>query len=254
MNDQGNDSWERYLTETAAAFSYPPTPNVAVSVAQRLGQRRASFTGGRRLAWSVLLLLLLTTILLAVPSVRATVLELLQIGAIQIVPVEKSDAPNLIDKPVKRTMFDLAGATTWQEAQAEADIPLRLPAYPATLGPPDEVFLQRPQDPGLGDEVVITVWHDAHRPDEVDLALYQIAGSSFALKATAEETVVETAVHGESAYWVGSSHWLQLVDGELQEWLFVEGNVLVWVEHGITYRLEGASTVEAAVRIAESLR
>lgn len=34
----------------------------------------------------------------------------------------------------------------------------------------------------------------------------------------------------------------------------IEGNVLVWEQDGITYRLESALPLEEAVRVAESLR
>lgn len=254
MSNESSDRWEQRLTQTAATFSYPPTPNVAEGVRQRLAHRSVSRARVQRLAWVVAVVLLLATVLLSVPGVRAAVLKFFQIGAVRILPIGTTDAPALTPLPAEVTPLDLAGATTWQGAQAEADFSLRLPAYPATLGLPDEVFLQEPRDPGLGDQVVITVWRDEEGPDEVVLALYQIAQSTYGLKAAAQATMMETEVHGELAFWVGGPHWLQLADGELQEWLFVEGNVLIWVEDGITYRLEGAASVDEAVRIAASLR
>jgi hypothetical protein len=61
-------------------------------------------------------------------------------------------------------------------------------------------------------------------------------------------------VNGRQAFWIEGEHWLQLQDGTMQPWLFVEGSVLVWwAETGTTFRLESGLTLAEAKEIAESL-
>jgi hypothetical protein len=231
----------------------------------------------QRLAWVVLLALLTLGGLLAVPQARAAVLKALRIGAIQIfvteprptagpatvaTPLTGADAATPVDTvtavpptatatlaPLTAMMANLAGATTLSEAQALLSFPIRLPTYPADLGRPDMVFIQEMND---GEPVVILVWLEPDNPEEVRLSLYQIGNGDFAFKQTTR-LVQETTVNGEWAIWVEGPHLLQLIDDQRQPWLFVEGNVLIWAEENITYRLESGLSLAEAVRIAESL-
>ncbi|HEX6385805.1 MAG TPA: DUF4367 domain-containing protein [Anaerolineae bacterium] len=282
MNEQLFDKWEQRLQTTAAAFAYPPTPDVAGAVTRRLRQQRAtrdtrSLMSGPRLAWAMALLLLLLGGLMAVPQVRAAVLQLLRVGAVTIFVTEPTPTttttptsmpatslPGLAESTAATTtptamatalpspaaltssLHDIAGTTTLAEAQAQFDFPLRLPTYPPGLGLPDRVFHQE-----LPNSVVMLVWL---KPDqqEVRLALYLIEGQDFAIKKVAE-TMQETFVNGNVAVWVEGEHLLQLQDDTFQPWYFVEGNVLVWFDGRVTYRLETGLSLEEAVRIAESL-
>lgn len=275
MSNQYTSEWERQLAETASRFSYPPTPDVAARVWQHREQRVVRVTNVRRLASAALVLLLLGTALLAVPAVRAAVRDFLQLGAIRILPDTSTATPAPQDTvtvypgaaaldgtpltgPSTRgsthSLTDLAGATTWDAAQADAGFPLRLPAYPPGLGPPDAVYRQQLWDPGIDAPVVILLWYEDEQPEEVALALYQIALPYYGIKGASLSAIMETEVHGEGAYWVEGPHRLQLNSDTVEEWLFVPGSVLIWVEGAVTYRLEGAATVDEAVRIAESLQ
>ena len=68
----------------------------------------------------------------------------------------------------------------------------------------------------------------------------------------------ETTVDGERALWVRGPHLLQFrekngnVDYDTRR--LVNGNVLIWQEDTLTYRLETDLPLEEAVRVAESLR
>lgn len=267
---------EQQLAEIAATFSYPPTPDIAGRVQKALQPRPARPRRTQRLAWAALVLLLFVSALLAVPTVRAALPEFFKIGAIRILPepalpdentaipavtipgadratsatpVEMPALPSATHRPT-RTLLDLAGATTWEAAQAEAGFPLR---YPPEHGLPDEVYRQEVWDPGLEAPVFIFVWRDEDSPSEVALALYQIPLPYYGLKSASLSAISETVVYDQPAYWVEGPHRLQLQTGEVAEWLFVPGNVLIWAEGEVTYRLEGADTVAEAVRIAESL-
>ena len=267
---------EQQLAEIAATFSYPPTPDIAGRLQKALQPRPARPRRTQRLAWAVLVLLLLASALLAVPTVRAALREFFKIGAIRILPepalpgeatttpavtipaadrvtdvapVETQAPPSATHLPT-RTLLDLAGATTWEAAQAEVGFPLR---YPPEHGLPDEIYRQEVWDPGLEAPVFILVWRDEDRPSEVALALYQIPLPYYGLKSASLSAISETLVYEQRAYWVEGPHRLQLQTGEVAEWLLVPGNVLIWAEGEVTYRLEGADTVAEAVRIAESL-
>lgn len=254
-------AFEQRLQEVAVTFRFPNTPDVARRLRYRPRSRAVPSVGRLRPAWIALVVAMLLLALLAVPQVRAAVLEFLQIGAIRILPIEAPATPLPADDPdatleaavPPRTLLDLAGATTLEAAQASAPFPLRSPAYPADLGAPDEVFQQQLTEPGLNTPVYIFVWYKDDVPGEVRLALYQIGFRNFALKTAAASAIAETFVRGERAYWVRGPHEIRLASGESEEWLFVPGSVLVWTEDGITYRLEGASEMPEAVRIARSL-
>ena len=47
-------------------------------------------------------------------------------------------------------LLNLAGATTLAEASDGVDFTIRLPTYPADLGPPDQVYLQKPAEQAEG--------------------------------------------------------------------------------------------------------
>lgn len=219
--------------------------------------------------------------LLAVPQVRAAVVQFLQIGAIRIFLAEPTPtmAPTLTPSPSplppavatpastptgeppaatpQRTptplssVLDLAGETTLAEAQAQVDFPIRLPTYPLDLGPPDRVFLQ-----DLSGPVVVLVWLDPDQPGRVRFSLHQLGPGTFGQKFE-PPLVRETTVHGEPALWTEGPYLLQFQRGGQTTYdtrRLVTGHVLVWVEDGITYRLETDLSLEEALQIAESLR
>jgi hypothetical protein len=71
------------------------------------------------------------------------------------------------------------------------------------------------------------------------------------------EVVEETTVNGKKAAWVRGPHYLVFVNPdrstEFQQHMLVEGNVLLWQEGIVTYRLETSLSREEAIKIAESL-
>jgi hypothetical protein len=150
----------------------------------------------------------------------------------------------------RETILALAGETTLADAQSQVGFPLLLPAYPAGLGRPDHVFVQRLYG-GDTSEAVIMLWLAPGRPAEVMLALYQIYGPEYVTKFHTH--VEEPMVNGRRAFWLQGGHFLQLADGRIENLLFVEGNVLLWSVGDVTYRLESGLSLEEALRIAESL-
>lgn len=250
---------ENRIKELAAGFAYPATPDIAGDVRKRLlaenGRRRQS---SMRLAWAVVLAVILAAGLLLVPQVRAAFLRIFNIGAITIFEVEDMDelvANTAVLSAVKQTPIPIVRAglveeITFAEAQEQSLTPLYLPTYPSDLAQPDHLYLYS-SDKGWP-PALIYVWPDAQPVAEDGLALYQIDAARFALKGV--EVLEETTVNGERAFWLGEPHYFMVPDDEWQEWQFVDGNVLIWWhESGLTFRLEGAVSLEEALRIAESL-
>src|SRR6476469_7712200 len=83
------DSWEEQLRDTARAFRYPPTPDVARSVRRRLQDEidTGGYRARPRRRWIPISLgiAVLLAALLAVPEVRAGIRALFRIGSIEIV-------------------------------------------------------------------------------------------------------------------------------------------------------------------------
>jgi hypothetical protein len=254
---------ETQLIRAAGQFPYPATPDLAGRI-RSMAQPAPTGRIRSRLAWAALGLVIVASALLAVPPVRAAVLEVLRFGAVRIFLVEPTPAPTL-PPPAASTaarptatprptptplasVLDLAGQTTLAQAQAQVDFPIRLPAYPPDLGPPDQLFLQDFDGP-----LLVLVWLAPGRPDRVRLSLHLLGPGTFAGK-DAPTVIEETVVNGKPALWLEGEHLLALRNGNFSPRRLVEGHVLLWVEDDITYRLETDLTLEEAVRVAESVR
>jgi hypothetical protein len=240
------------LRRLSQTLPYPETPDIASAVSQRLEEETslAAFLH-RRLTWAAAPALLLVLILMSVPSVRAQVLEFLQIGAVRIFTVETTWTPAATpqDTPVPfPSLANLAGETSLQAARREAAFPIRLPDYPPDLGPPDRVFLQE-----LGGCAVLLVWLDHAQQSRIRLSLL-LLGPGASLQKGAPAVLEETTVSGNPAVWTEGAHFLHLGGSMYQEVpLVAQGNILVWEQEGITYRLETDRPLSEALRIAESL-
>ena len=126
-----NEQWEAKLQNIARNFSYPSTPDIASAVAERLAAKpelKPLASPQQRLVCAALVALFILAGLLAVPQVRAAVMEFLQIGAIRIFLTEPTPTatslpatplPGSASTPTPRpsatplsSVLDLAGETT----------------------------------------------------------------------------------------------------------------------------------------------
>jgi hypothetical protein len=259
---------ENQLIQAGRDFFYPPTPDIAGRVRQRMERPKPTQNGWRRhAAWAAGFLILILAFVLAVPPVRAQILEFLQFGAVRIflttptptptlaptptvIPSTLTPAPSQIPSPTP-SLLDLGGETTLAQAQKSANFPILLPTYPAYLGPPDKVFFQ-----DLGGPTVILVWLQPGEPDQVRMSLIAFGPGSFAGKY-APETVTSTTVNGKDALWLQGNQALILrksnsSTGNVE--IMVNANVLLWMEGEITYRLETSLPLDEARRVAESVK
>jgi hypothetical protein len=244
---------EMILQKVAAQFPYPPTPDIAQAVRLRLGQQPA-YRRSYRLAWFAAVVVVFLAALLAVPPVRAQLAEWIQVGVVRIFlgGATPTPEPTTLPRPTPTllpSLLDLDGETTLDTARQLAGFPVPLPSYPPDLGLPDHVFLQQMDAP-----FVILVWGDKQHPGKVALSLQIFTPGSVAAEKWSPTTITQTTVNGNDAAWVTGPYLLRLRNGNFDLRRLVEGNVLVWTQDGLTYRLETASSLEEAVKIAESIR
>lgn len=239
---QGLAPFERMLHDTAADMQrhYPATPDIAAGVRRRLAARRAAVWAIPRLpraAAVALAVLALVALALLAPGVRSALARFLGLDTVRVVPVAT------VPVPAATPDARLAGLTTLEHARANARFPIRLPAG---HGEPLRVYLQKFD---FGEQVILVY---------PGFVLYQ-AGSLVYLKMVDPGTIVrELRVDGQPALWLsGAEHLLQVSapDGTLrvETERVVAGNVLAWAVGEVTYRLETAWPLDAALAVAESM-
>jgi hypothetical protein len=276
MNELQQGLFEKQMLSIAKGLDYPRTPDVAGSVMTELGpspspQGGVRGKGGlrfisRRLVWSLTIILILFSSLMLIPPARAAIIEFIQIGVVRIfraeptplappnqeipsteVPVTATPVPT--SQPLIPILEKLAGEMTLEEAQKAVNYPILLPSYPADLGQPDRVFVQEAEG-----KMTILVWIDPQKPSQVLMSLHLIPAGSWAIDKFDPALVQETSVNGQRAIWAVGPYPLRLRNSDLQYMRLIEGHVLIWTDGDLTYRLETESSVEDAIRVAESLK
>ena len=255
---------ERRLTQLARELDWPPTPDLASSLSERLASerpaRRRSFrllppAGLRRsLAIAVVALLVLAGgVFAAVPSVRHSVLEFFGLrGA----TVERRE--HLPPAPPPRPP-----AVGERTTLAHAREVLRFePLVPAVVGPPDGVFVDGSVPGGrLSLEYRARPNLPEAKSTKLGLLVDEFRGDlnpEYAGKMAGQATRIEPfTLDGERAIWVsGAPHFFfyRSPKSDFEERrLRIAQNVLL-VEHGrLLVRLEGAFGRARAIELARTL-
>lgn len=143
---------------------------------------------------------------------------------------------------------------------ARADFPVLLPTDPA-IGPPETAFI----DHTKGGQVTL-LWPT--RPElpatlqpEIGLLISQFEGTvgrEFFAKATGSDTVIEPVQVGDhDGYWLTGDPHIFFWEGrggfvdDARRWV---GDVLLWSDGAVTYRLETSLGRDEAIAIAEGMR
>jgi hypothetical protein len=132
------------------------------------------------------------------------------------------------------------------DARRAALFPVRAPV---TLGTPEQVLLADPDKAGAPRVVTLTYRGDTVRLDEFDGSM-----SPAFLKTAPDARWV--AIGGDSGIWLPGPHAVTYVgrdDVERTETARLAAPTLIWVAGGVTYRLEGLSTLQEAHAAALSL-
>jgi hypothetical protein len=219
----------------------------------------AAIRSGRRPTRSrsrVKTVLLAAAIVLALAAAAAAARLVIDLGAVTIesVPGRPTGIPTITAGPE-----DFGRPTTLAGAEAVAGFPVHVPA---ALGNPDRVWVDRtPAEEGPESARIVMAWApgvylpaigDARwggvllefrgRADVVSKHVYAQTG-----------TIAPVSVQGTSGFWLTGIHTLDLLTDDGIRTFSVTGNVLVWQSGELTYRLETALPMAAAVRLGSSL-
>lgn len=251
------------LEEAARDAAFPETPPLAGRVRARIEagpipvaeidvpRARPPLLRPAAATALALVLAVAVTLALSVPARRA-VADLLGVAGIRI---SFDEEPALTPRPAPDIRL---GDAVSKEAAGEAS-GLHVLVPEAVSGTP-AFYL----DPSIGESGRVSVVYprEAATLAEVDLLVSQFVAAVDAEHvkklATLGSEVEHTTVRSSEAYWIGGEPHLFFYEernGDIrQETLRLAGNVLLWNEDGVTYRVEGAASLTEALRIAGSLR
>lgn len=248
---------ERLLADARPLVDWPPTPDVAPTVARRLAAppARRARRSRRTLALAVgLALLLASAAVAAVPAARDALGDLLGIGGVEIERVPTTPRP-----PARPGTLDLGDPATLAAAGRRVGFRVLVPRA-AGLGSPQvrvaaggAVHLAYPARPGL----------PAAGTTGLGLLLSEFRGvgatTTFLQKSLGPGTRLERVPVGRhrGVFMSGAAHQVVFRDPEGRirvERPRLAGDALIWQRGSVTLRLEGRFDRERALRIARSVR
>jgi hypothetical protein len=251
---------EQRLSRLGAQLEWPVTPNVAPSVGQRIKARRPQWFASRWAMAAAVAVLALAALLLYPPSREAIAGWINLHTFIRTVPRLATPTP-LPPGPLGRRL-GLGQQTTLPAARAAVTWQLLLPA---SLGQPDELYLQPHEDAPSGGEVTLVYAARQGLPAAgetgVGVLITEARGSvnsDFFGKMIGPGTTIEPVTVGSSSgFWIaGTPHVFVFVDrsGEVRyETLRLATNTLLINRGGTVVRIEGNLTKAQALEIAGSL-
>lgn len=215
----------------------PPAPDVTRAVRARLAAPAPRRRPVRRYALVVLLAVL--SALLAVPPVRAAVLDFFGIGGVS---VRSEPGPSVPPTPAltSRPVADLA------EAERLTGLRVR---PPAALGPPDSVHV-------VEDRVVSVRWVATLDRPEVRLEAFDGRPEPVFEKYLQFREGVEVKVGPGTGFYVAFPHEVVYIDpgGVRREASArLAESTLIWVRGGTTYRLEADLPAERLAALAAAV-
>jgi hypothetical protein len=207
-------------------------------------RRGQGFRSHRVLAAAAIVIVALA-VLLAVAPAREAIADWFGIGSVRIT---RSDAPPSTEEP--------AGRTTTPSSLTDLDDLDRL--LPFEPGLPDPDRYGRPQgvlvDPAVPSGLVelryegFSLVEVASAPGELPVLTKQLGPGT---------EVTGVTVRGVDGIWLtGDVHEIMTIrpDGEVAvDTLRRAGDVLLWEEGGVTYRIEGLDSLDAALDVASSI-
>ena len=224
-------------------------PLVAPAEWRPTGRRRSEHGRPmRRLAWAIAAMVVAVVAL--VPPVRAAVMELLHIGG--VVVREEPGPP-----PLPSTRGSGASPTLGQgPASVTLDEARRMLGFdfgvPAALGPPETVSVSHEG------RVAQLTWGEGTAMTRLDVL---VGSPDWGYLKRVWTAVTPTGVKGREAVWLDATHEIEWIDrrGVTQTAPpRLAGPTLIWVVPApdgreLTYRLEGPSTLAAALDIATTV-
>jgi hypothetical protein len=250
---------EQRLSRLGDELEWPATPNLAPAVRLRIATRRPRLD--RRWVMAAAAAILVLAAIAAYPPSRDAIASWINLHTfIRTVPHLATPTP-LPPGPLGQRL-GLGQQSTLPQARSALKWPLLVPA---SLGEPDEVYVQPPLDSPSGGEVTLVY---AARPGlpvagetRVGVLITEARGainSQYFGKMLGPDTTIEpVTIVGSSGYWVaGAPHVFVFVDSSGQiryETLRLATNTLLIDVGGTVVRIEGNLTKAQALQIAASL-
>jgi hypothetical protein len=251
------------LVDLGRWLAYPPTPQLAVAVRQRLAEDAARRSRrwrwvprlDRRFAVALAVVLALAAVVLAVsPEARNAVAGRLGLRGVRLEEVPTASVP-------RTTQLNLGERLTLDQLRLRVGYQVELPAV---LGPPDEVYLSNTP---VGGQVALVYYPRPDLPQAnttgVGVLLTEFRGNVRSTGALGKAVppgshLEEVQVNGGRGFWIdGDPHTFFYMDarGQIQsESTRLAANVLLW-EHGeLTLRLESALPRDPALRLAATVQ
>lgn len=253
------DQLEMRLGDLAASVEWPATPELASTVGAALRARPGRRAGIWRWlpGWAPMRrgLVLAAAAALLVAGVASAIGFAL--GGLRITFGE----PPATLRPSVAEDRALGTEITLEEARTRAGFGPRLPSLPG-LGAPDHVFFTEPPAGGQ----VAMAWGDrpgypAAPSTGIGLVLTQfsadIGPETFEKLLTSGTRLEPVALGDGEAFWIeGGEHFIFYRDARgvrVETTIRAVGDTLVWESSGLTLRVEGAPSLDAALRVAESI-
>ena len=257
---------ESALDDLRATVGFPSTPEISRVVAERLRQRQWQPSAPRMTPhrWPLpkpfrrgLALAVLAAVLVVGTAVGVG----LGLGGLRLTFVDGTPRPVLAPELVGE--LRLGDPVTLDEARERVDFPIVLPTL-EELSTPDAVYVS---DVPPGGQVVL-LYAEADLPADTatagDIGLLftqfraDIGPGTFEKILDAGVRVESVTVSGRPGYWIeGGQHVLRYLDAngrEVTEMTRLIGDALIWEQDGLTLRIEGAESLDGALRIAASVR
>ena len=248
------------LQDLGRRLQYPPTPDLTSVVRARIVSAQARARWWKRpaqrrkaLAIAVVLIVLVGSTALLSP-VRDTLARFFHVQGVVI------ERQSIVPSPTPGGALQLGSPATLDGARTHVNFPV---ALPATLGAPAAVYLSSVPP---GGEVTLVYAPAPGLPEAhtsgVGLLLTEFRGAlapQFFGKILGPGTVLqEVDVAGTRGYWItGSPHaffYQQAGGNPTDEPLRLADNTLLWEKGGVTLRVESGLTLNAALRVANSIR
>jgi hypothetical protein len=280
-----DEEMERELGELGRRLAFPPTPDLAVAVRGATTRRTPVGRGEARrfpvrrvLAAAAIVLLALVAGLVLSGGFRATVADFFGIRGVRIVIERETPAPTATvgvpatpaASPVASPRAEatpvgtgllLGRQVTLAAAQAAVPYTIHVPTL-GSLGEPDEIYLRTPPD---GNTMVSFLYLPATGLPEteqtgVGALLMQFEARDdvgYIAKVVAfDTTVLDVDVRGRHGLWIAGTHQMLLLTDPSAGCCGGSrsaGNVLLWEQDGLTFRLESSLGQNDALAIAESV-
>jgi hypothetical protein len=192
------------------------------------------------------------------PATRDAVADFIGIGGVRI---QTGDPDEIPDRPLG-TKFGFGILVDEGEALGRVDFDARVPESDL-LGDADEIYVNDDRPPGgliafvYGERAGLPMPAGADVGTLITEFRGDIHSGEFFKKTTSDTDITLTHVGEAEAYWLSGephSFFYENSAGEVVlESVRLVGNVLLWEDDGITFRIETFGSLEQALEIAEGL-